>query len=107
MPFPYINDILRELREHMDSPPSISDICNRTCVGRSKLLRDFKTVTGETWHQYLTSIRMQHARERLLNGDSILQTALACGYSTESHFIMTFKKYYGETPGTFLKSTPQ
>ena len=38
--------------------------------------------------------------EMLENGESILHTAMACGYSTESHFIMTFRKYWGTTPGT-------
>ena len=102
MPRPYINDILKELADSLDSPPSIDDVCRRVGVGRSKLQRDFKAVTGTTWHHHLTTIRMVRARELLLDGDSILHTSLACGYSSESHFIMAFRKYYGETPGEVL-----
>ena len=102
MPHPYINGVLRELAEHMDSPPTIDDICRRIGVGRSKLQRDFKAVTGLPWHQYLTAIRMKRARELLENGSGILPTALACGYSTESHFIMAYRQYFGETPGEWI-----
>lgn len=99
MPYPFINSILRELAEKMDAPPTIDEVCRRAGVGRSKLQRDFKAVTGMPWHRYLTMIRMKRAAELLQNGESILHTALACGYSTESHFIMAYRKYYGETPG--------
>ena len=74
-------------------------------------------ITGKTHEQVIAQREMYVSEQdcalmdaavaRLMNGEPILQTALSCGYSTESHFIMTFKKYYGETPGTFLKMTTQ
>ncbi|MBQ2708049.1 MAG: helix-turn-helix transcriptional regulator [Clostridia bacterium] len=102
MPHPYINGVLRELAEHMDAPPTIDEVCRSVGVGRSKLQRDFKAVTGMPWHQYLTAIRMKRAKELLEDGGGILQTALACGYSTESHFIMAYRKFFGETPGEVI-----
>ncbi|MBQ8510678.1 MAG: helix-turn-helix transcriptional regulator [Clostridia bacterium] len=102
MPHPYISSVLRELAERMEAPPTIDDVCRRVGVGRSKLQRDFKAVTGMPWHRYLTAIRMKRAHELLLEGKSILHTSMACGYSTESHFIMAFRKFYGETPGEMI-----
>ncbi len=101
-PYPYVNNVLRELDDDMESLPTIDEVCRRVGVGRTKFQRDFKSVTGSSWHRYLTGIRMKNARELLTDGESIQDTAMACGYSTESHFIMSFRKYYGETPGELL-----
>jgi AraC-like DNA-binding protein len=36
----------------------------------------------------------------------MLQIALACGFSNQSHFNRVFKKLTGVTPGTYRKSRP-
>lgn len=65
----------------------------------------FKDYTGCTFSQYLTQIRMEHAREYLAKENyTVSQVAYMCGYNSVSYFIQTFKKVYRETPKQFEKT---
>ncbi|HIX32476.1 helix-turn-helix domain-containing protein [Gemmiger formicilis] len=65
----------------------------------------FKDYTGCTFSQYLTQIRMEHARDYLAKENyTVSQVAYMCGYNSVSYFIQTFKKVYGETPKQFEKT---
>ncbi|MDO5594904.1 MAG: helix-turn-helix transcriptional regulator, partial [Eubacteriales bacterium] len=65
----------------------------------------FKEFTGQTFSQYLTGLRMKHARQYLSQGDyTVSQIAYMCGYNSVSYFIQTFKKFFGETPKQFEKT---
>ena len=65
----------------------------------------FKEFTGQTFSQYLTGLRMKHARQYLSQGDyTVSQIAYMCGYNSVSYFIQTFKKNYGETPKQLEKT---
>lgn len=65
----------------------------------------FKEFTGQTFSQYLTGLRMKHARQYLSQGDyTVSQIAYMCGYNSVSYFIQTFKKIYGETPKQLEKT---
>ena len=65
----------------------------------------FKDYTGCTFSQYLTQIRMEHARDYLAKENyTVSQVAYMCGYNSVSYFIQTFKKGYGETPKQFEKT---
>jgi AraC-like DNA-binding protein len=56
------------------------------------------------------SFRGWRQRARLLSslsaleeGDSVTNTALACGYDSTSAFIAAFKSLFGYTPGELFK----
>ncbi|WP_257981408.1 helix-turn-helix transcriptional regulator [Aeromonas salmonicida] len=67
-------------------------------------LRQFKVVTGMTPHAYLVQARLRKARVLLRQGVSILDTAIICGFTDQSHFHRHFKNSVGLTPGEFIKS---
>ena len=48
---------------------------------------------------------MNHAYRLFRQGESVTDTALACGYHSVSSFITTFKKQFGTTPGSLSEST--
>lgn len=57
-----------------------------------------------TPHEYMERLRMGRARDLLLDTElPVNQIASACGYSSESHFQMLFKKLNGCTPGAYRK----
>ncbi len=65
----------------------------------------FRAVTGKTFKEYLTNLRMTHAHNRILSSSApIYEIAAACGYDNYSYFIVEFKKMYHSTPGQFRKS---
>ena len=64
--------------------------------------RLIKQVTGQTFIQLLTRIRLENA-EQLLRDTAIPVTdiAAAVGYESAEHFIRTFRKHTGETPNGY------
>ena len=78
---------------------NLSDRCTIDQVGKSKFQADFRTVTGIPYHQYLIRLRLKLAYDMIQDGNSIVKTALECGYSSEAHFIKAFREYWNCTPG--------
>ncbi len=64
--------------------------------------RKIKRITGQTFIQLLTSIRMENA-ERLLRDTAlpVADVAGAVGYESSEHFIRTFRKYKHLTPSSY------
>lgn len=64
----------------------------------------FKKVTGSTFSEYITGLRMKKARELLKNKDmSIGRVCEESGYSDYYYFNSVFKKYHGMTPSQYRK----
>lgn len=65
-------------------------------------LRDaFRQHFGATPRQYATERRMDRARNLLIRGHSVKETALLLGYSDELYFARVFRKWCGIAPGRF------
>ena len=64
--------------------------------------RLIKQVTGQTFIQLLTSIRLENA-EQLLRDTAlpVADVASAVGYESSEHFIRTFRKHVGLTPSGY------
>jgi AraC-like DNA-binding protein len=59
-------------------------------------------MTGQTFHSYLTNIRLYHAYRQLQEQDTtITQIALENGFANVKSFIEAFKKVYHVTPGRY------
>ena len=67
--------------------------------------RTFKKVTGRTFSQFLTDVRLDRAKKLLLTTtDCVTDIALKTGFSSSSHMISCFKKKTGMTPKMYQKS---
>ena len=96
----YIQDVLRDITENLSDPKTVDELAGKYGVGHTKLAEDFRQATGKTYKKYLTDLRMTRAIELLASGSSIINASLETGYSSEAHFIKTFREYYGVTPGS-------
>lgn len=65
------------------------------------LIRVFKRHTGLSPYAYLELIRIKRAKEFLLTGKSIIDTAYELGFTDQSHFTKAFKRFTGTTPGLY------
>lgn len=67
--------------------------------------RAFRQEFGEAPHQYLLRRRIERGKELLLRTEtSLVEIALATGFSSQSHFTSTFKRFVGVTPGEYRRS---
>src|SRR5215469_3854322 len=89
------------LNEHYAEDISLAQLAAITSRSPFHFARAFSRALGLPPHAYLESIRVQHAREMLRSGMSVVDTALSLGYSDQSHFTHRFRSHTGITPGQY------
>ena len=71
-------------------------------ISRTKLYYKIKGLTGETPGNFFRTYQLNRAAELLKSGKySISEIAVKCGFSTQSHFSVVFKKQFGVTPSEY------
>ena len=97
-----INQVCIYLHTHYKEKISLEDICNQFYFSTSTLTRNFKKQTNKSIIQYLNEIRIQSAKQLLLEKkNSVTDVALEVGFSDAATFIKTFKKIIGISPLKF------
>lgn len=78
---------------------SLEQVAEQVYLNPDYFSRIFKAETGQTFVNYLTDVRMQHAIRLLENTALRVQTiAQQVGYYNASYFSTAFKKKYGMSP---------
>ncbi|MCQ2591532.1 MAG: response regulator [Treponema sp.] len=71
--------------------------CNSAYLGKK-----FKKYTGVQFNTYLDNLRIEEAKNKLINSDlKIYQISKLVGYANTDYFFMKFKKSTGMTPKEF------
>ena len=65
---------------------------------RTYLYRIFKKRHNMGVKEYIIKVRLEHAREFLLEGNAVCKVAAMTGYCDEFNFSKAYKKYYGVAP---------
>ena len=86
------------LEKHYFENPTIKQLSRVVILNEFKLKNGFKEVYSCTIHSYMTQLRMEQARKMLLDEKSVNDVSSALGYKSVSHFIASFRKYFGVTP---------
>ena len=74
-------------------------------INYSSLSNIFSSATGQTIIEYLTFIRILHAKELLINTDKkIYEICSEIGYTEPKYFIKRFRQIVGVTPKEYRKS---
>ncbi len=95
------------IQENLDA--EISTNCMAEIAGLSPFhfIRMFKRSTGLTPHQFVSHMRMEHAKDLLKQTElPIIEICLQTGFNSPSHFSRTFKRNYGLTPLRFRQEAP-
>lgn len=81
---------------------SLEEICAEVAVSKSYFCYLFKRETGMSVWNYLTVVRLQHAKELLESTDlKSYEIAFKVGYDNPSYFSKLFKKYENMTPNEY------
>jgi AraC-like DNA-binding protein len=101
--------VVRQVREYLEAhygeDVSLAQLGALTSRSSFHLARSFSKVFGLPPHAYLESVRVEHARKLLKSGMSVVDTALAVGYTDQSHFTHRFRRHTGITPGQYRSAS--
>lgn len=90
------------IEKHFLGQLTIEDIADFVGYNKNYLCTKFKNETGTTMHQYLVSLKIEHAKRLLINSDfSIENVAYSSGFYNIIYFRTIFKKQTGLTPTMF------
>lgn len=97
------------LEDELDEEWSLERMASRCGVGTTSLATYCRQLTNLSPLRYLNRLRMQKARRLLATagpGASILDIALACGFSSSQYFAAQFRKETGLTPSRYREGAP-
>lgn len=93
------------LESSLQNPPSIAELAHLVGVNETYLKINFKAEFGSTVYGFVKGLRIQRAKELLLEGKlNISEIAWEVGYKYPTHFTAAFKKETGFSPKVFLKT---
>ncbi|MDX8519483.1 AraC family transcriptional regulator [Mesorhizobium dulcispinae] len=87
------------LEENAERPVRSDELEAITGLDRYALSRHFRATYSTSPHRFLVMRRLQRARRMIEAGEPLAETAVAAGFSDQSHFNRHFKKAFGLTPG--------
>ncbi len=94
---------LRRVREHLlASLPqgvSMTELEQAHGMDRFALARQFRAAFGISPHRFLILRRLDLAKRRILEGQSLAEAALSAGFADQSHMTRRFRQAYGLSPG--------
>ena len=102
---PMLQWVLDDIHGNFPTIRSVNDILSTHFVSSSTLTRWFRTYLHTSPREYLESVRLSNAAFMLSNGHSVTDACMSSGFSDCSHFIVLFKKKFGETPLKYKKKT--
>ncbi|MCM3747110.1 response regulator [Paenibacillus pasadenensis] len=94
-----VQAVIEMMQREYATPIKVSDLARRVGFSENYLSVLFKKETGEKIVDFLTKIRMQKARELLMNPSlKIYEISERVGYTDSNHFSKYFKKMEGLFP---------
>ncbi|MFN7252290.1 MAG: response regulator [Anaerobacillus sp.] len=90
------------IMDHLNENITIVKISSQVYMNPTYFCEYFKNQTGQTVLDFVTSARINRARELLLTTNlKVYEVAEKIGYSDTKYFSKLFKKHYGELPSKY------
>lgn len=101
-----VREAMQYLQAHYDQEFDLDRTAAAVGISKFYLVRLFRSATGMTLNNYLQQLRIEKAKELLLDpSQSISTIALDLGFSDHSHFTRVFRRFTGLTPLAFRQSS--
>jgi transcriptional regulator GlxA family with amidase domain len=96
---PKLISIIQKMENHIEEPISPADLAAEVGMSTRQLERLFRRYLDRSPKRYYMELRLQKARNLLLQTNmSVINVALACGFTSPSHFSKCYRAQYGRTP---------
>jgi len=84
----------------------LDQLAQVACLSQYHFARAFKKATAHTVHQYLTTVRLERAKELLAADESsIADIAFQCSFSSQANFTKAFVRSLGISPGRYRRAS--
>lgn len=97
-----VQKMLNYIDEHIYDRITLADLADFTNRHKTSISTQFKKEVGQPIHVYINHKKIQESKHLLLFTElSLKEISGLLHYSSQSHFVHTFKQFMGITPGEF------
>jgi len=99
-----IDKALKHIHINFTQAMNVDDLSLLVNMSPSAFHRAFNEVTASSPIQYIKKIRLDRAKELMLNNNlRVNEAATQVGYESPTQFSREFKRYYGSSPSEYLR----
>ena len=96
---PKLSQVILMMEKNIEEPISPSILAKDVGMSTRQLERLFRRYLSRSPKRYYMELRLHKARNLLMQTDmSVINVALACGFSSPSHFSKCYRAHYNTTP---------
>lgn len=99
-----IQEAIDYVEDNIDKRFTLNEIADNLFISRNYLGKIFKEKMQMSFNEYVTQIRIEKARKKLLTGKyMIYEVAESVGYDNPAYFTAVFKKTTGYSPSKLIQ----
>lgn len=102
--FGKVAPIIQYIQRNLGESLKLEEIADHFFINKYHLCHSFKAVTGFSVGEYIIHNRVMKARGLLRGGHSVQAAGELSGFQNNAHFIRTFGKLSGMSPGKYRKA---
>jgi AraC family transcriptional regulator len=91
-------------RLEKEAAPSLVELATLCGLSVRQLARSFRFSRGVPLGRYVSERRLERAKQRLLQGESVKSVAYTMGFASPSAFCKAFRRVVGQTPAEYKKA---
>ncbi|MCB5410075.1 GlxA family transcriptional regulator [Pseudogemmobacter faecipullorum] len=96
---PKLSQVIQMMESNIEDPISPADLAEHVGMSTRQLERLFRRYLNRSPKRYYMELRLSKARNLLMQTDmSVINVALACGFTSPSHFSKCYRSHYSTTP---------
>jgi len=100
-----LRQVIDYISSNLNQELSLDELASIAQTSKYYLIRLFKRSMGVTLHRYVTSCRIEKAKQLLAEQNlSIVEISHLVGFQSQSHFTHLFHHYVGTTPKVYRDS---
>ena len=97
-----VKEITDYINENPGTDLSLDKLCSMVIMSQSKLQKGFKCVHNTTVSNYIRDVRLEKAKNLLLNSDlNVSEIVYSVGFTSRSYFCKIFKQKYKANPTSY------
>lgn len=82
------------------------EFASALALSQSLLYKKIKALTNLSVVEFIRSIRLNYAMEKLRSGEyNVTEVSEMCGFNTSAYFSKVFKEYFGKTPTEVMQNS--